>query len=79
MEGMAKKRMKTDTKPDAKKPPGRARDTGVTRIVTFEIPVDLDDAVEEYRQDEDRTKKSVMIMALKKLLTELGRWPPDAS
>lgn len=73
---MAKKRMKTETQPEPKKASGRARDLGITRIVTVEVPTDLDEAAEKYRQDNDRTKKSVIVMALRKFLTEVGYWPP---
>jgi hypothetical protein len=55
---------------------GRARATGKTRLVTVELTVALDDALEAFRQADKRTKKAVIEMALEKLLSDAGYWPP---
>jgi hypothetical protein len=66
MEVMAKKPKKT----------GRARDRGDTRLVTIELDAALDDAIEAFRQQDRRTKKTVITMALEEFLTKHGVWPP---
>ena len=67
---MAKKR--------PKKPAGRARDRGETRLVTFELDVKLDDALEVFHQRDRRTKKAIVSMALEQFLERQGAWPPDS-
>lgn len=54
---------------------GRARDTGKTRLVTFELDAWLDDAVEAFRYKDQRTKRTIVQMALKEFLTSRDACP----
>jgi hypothetical protein len=69
---MAKRQKKTDEE----RPQGRARETGKTRLVTVELDVRLDDALEAFRQKDRRTKKAVIEMALEEYLAARKAWPP---
>ncbi len=55
---------------------GRARERGVVRLVSFECPVEIDDAMERVRHKQDRTKKSLILMAIRRLLADEGELPP---
>jgi hypothetical protein len=67
-------------KSGGKRNQGRARETGKTRLVTVELDVKLDDALEAFRQKDRRTKKAVIEMALEEYLAARKAWPqPDTS
>jgi hypothetical protein len=70
---------KRPRKPTEQKPTGRARELGKTRLVTIEIDVLLDDALEAFRQADRRTKKAVVTMALEEFLAKHGHWPPRST
>ena len=66
MLGMAKKR----------KPTGRARQSGKTRLVTFEFPAALDEALERHARSDYRSKKAIVVLALQEYLARHAAWPP---
>jgi hypothetical protein len=61
-----------------KSKPGRARDRGKVRVITIELDPVLDDALERCLQDERRTKRATVSLAIEAYLKARNFWPPPA-
>jgi len=68
---MAIRKPKTE-KPDSKR--GRAREMGRTVTFTFEMDPDLSQALEDCAKAESRTKRAIIVLALKKYMGDAGFW-----
>ena len=80
MLGMATKGTGAGNKPGkSDETHGRARERGVTRLVTVELEVALDDALELARHAERRTRKAVITLAIEEYLKKSGFWPPKGA
>lgn len=62
--GMAKTRRK---RPQVH---GRARQTGKTRLINFEIDVQLDESLAAAAEREKRTKRAILTLALERYLQQ---------
>ncbi len=55
---------------EEKKPSGRSRKRGETRAFTLELPATLDDALECRAEQDRRSKKAVVVIALEQYLAK---------
>ena len=62
---------------DAEKKDGRARELGSVVPINIELPPDIGNAIESYKERTGATKRWIVTRALEEFLAKAGLWPPS--
>lgn len=64
----------------AKKPPkpvdNRARKTGLTRVITIEVSMQLEEVLQAFCKTDRRTRRAIIEISLEEFFTKRNLWPP---